>query len=228
MGALSESVFFDANGNKPATDAPWISVDGNGDPKIRFTLTLSDNVVSVGDTNRTAVDAKESMRFYVMNPTTNTLDRIVDGKIVASGIDTSSIRGAVWKLDMQVPRGGSYNEACSWSNLKVKFNIPIYSNLGNFVNRLKDSFDVDPSKHLSSNNQLQFFVEWANKAPSGLRSKEGRAAGTGAYIYKAEISTKFTPNMSKSEVASDAKVIKNFSSGDSFEQTKIFGIKREK
>lgn len=168
------------------------------------------------------------MRFYVMNPTTNTLDRIVDGKIVASGIDTSSIRGAVWKLDMQVPRGGSYNEACSWSNLKVKFNIPIYSNLGNFVNRLKDSFDVDPSKHLSSNNQLQFFVEWANKAPSGLRSKEGRAAGTGAYIYKAEISTKFTPNMSKSEVASDAKVIKNFSSGDSFEQTKIFGIKREK
>ena len=100
--------------------------------------------------------------------------------------------------------------------------------LGNFVNRLKDSFDVDPSKHLSSNNQLQFFVEWANKAPSGLRSKEGRAAGTGAYIYKAEISTKFTPNMSKSEVASDAKVIKNFSSGDSFEQTKIFGIKREK
>lgn len=228
MGSLTESTFMDANGNIPANEVPWITVDGSGAPKIRFTLTLNDDIVTTGSSNRTAIDAKETMRFYVMNPTTNSLDRIVDGKIAASGIDQASISGAVWSLNMQVPRGGSYNEPCAWSNLHVDVDIPVYSNLGNFVNRLHNSLDVDPDKYLSSTNQIQFYIEWANKAPSGLRSKEDRAVGTGAYIYKAEINTKFTPNMNKSEVANDSKIMKNFSSGDSYEQTRTFGIKRDR
>ena len=78
------------------------------------------------------------------------------------------------------------------------------------------------------NNHVEFVIEWANKSPSGLRSKEDRAVGTGAYIYKAEIETVFSPNMNNSEVKNDPKIAKNFSTKSSFEQKKTFGIKRTK
>jgi hypothetical protein len=87
---------------------------------------------------------------------------------------------------------------------------------------------VDPKQYLSPNNMVEFAIEWANKAPSGIRTKEDRAVGTGAYIYKAEIDATFSPNMNNPEVKGDAKLIKNFSSKTSFDQTKTFGIKRTK
>ena len=46
--------------------------------------------------------------------------------------------------------------------------------------------------------------------------------GTGAYIYKAELKTKFTPNTAK-----DAKTQERFSASESYDKTKIFGIKRQ-
>jgi hypothetical protein len=66
------------------------------------------------------------------------------------------------------------------------------------------------------------FVEWTNVAGIGVRAQNGRAVGTGAYIYKAELKTKFIPNTEK-----DAKTQERFSTGDSFDKTKIFGIKRQ-
>ena len=131
-------------------------------------------------------------------------------------------------MKLTVPRGASYGEECAWSNLFVKFNIPIYSNLGNFVNRFHNSFNVDPKQYLSPNNLVEFAIEWANKGPSGIRSKDDRAVGTGAYIYKAEIEATFSPNMNNPDVKNNAKIISNFSSKSSFEQRKTFGIKRTK
>ena len=110
----------------------------------------------------------------------------------------------------------------------VKFSIPIYSNLGSFVNRFHKSFNVDPKLYLSSSNQVDFVIEWANKSPSGIRSKDDRAVGTGAFIYKAEIEATFSPNLNNPEVKNDEKIIKNFSTKSSFEQKRTFGIKRTK
>jgi hypothetical protein len=228
MGSMMTSAFKDANGNYPEFDVPWVLVNGNGAPKIKFDVKLRDIVSDLNSNNRTKVDVKETMRLYVKNPSSNKYDLIQDGKVTLAGIDSTDIGGAIFDVKLTVPRGASLSTECAWSNLNVKFRIPIYSNLGSFVNRFNKSFNVDPKLYLTPNNQVEFVIEWANKAPSGIRSKDDRAVGTGAYIYKAEIETKFTPNMNNSEVKSNPKVIKNFSTKNSFEQKKTFGIKRTK
>jgi len=228
MGSMMTSAFKDANGNYPEFDVPWVLVNGNGAPKIKFDVKLRDIVSDLNSNNRTKVDVKETMRLYVKNPSSNKYDLIQDGKVTLTGIDSTDIGGAIFDVKLSVPRGASLSTECAWSNLNVKFRIPIYSNLGSFVNRFNKSFNVDPKLYLTPNNQVEFVIEWANKAPSGIRSKDDRAVGTGAYIYKAEIETKFTPNMNNSEVKGNPKVIKNFSTKNSFEQKKTFGIKRTK
>ena len=75
---------------------------------------------------------------------------------------------------------------------------------------------------------VEFAIEWANKGPSGIRTKDDRAVGTGAYIYKAKIDALFSPNMNNPEVKNNDKTISNFSAKSSFEQRKTFGIKRTK
>ncbi len=228
MGSMMTSTFKDANGNYPEFEVPWIPVDGKGAPSIKFDVALRENVTDANSNKRTKVDVGETMRFYIKNPSSNKFDLIQNGKVTMAGIDSSDIGGAIFDAKLTVPRGASFGEECAWEKLLVKFNIPIYSNLGHFVNRFHQSFEVDPKLYLSPNNQIYFAIEWANKAPSGIRSKEDRAVGTGAYIYKAEIETRFSPNMNNPEVRNDSKITQNFSSKNTFERTKVFGIKRTK
>ena len=131
------------------------------------------------------------------------------------------LTGAVWMLDMTVPRGGALNEPAYWRSLKVKYNIPIYSNLGSYVNRATGNFTVNSDEYFSTSNKVTFFVEWVNAPVGGVRSQQGRAVGTGAYIYKAELECKFLPNPDL-----DMKTRKRFDSKDTFEKTETFGIKR--
>jgi hypothetical protein len=228
MGSMMTSAFKDANGNYPEFEVPWILVNGNGAPKIKFDMKLRDIVTDLNSNNQTKVNVNETMRFYVKNPSSNKYDLIQDGKITLTGVDSTDIGGAIIDTKLTVPRGTSVGNECAWSNLAVKFSIPIYSNLGSFVNRFYRSFNVDPKQYLTPNNQVEFIIEWANKAPSGIRSKDDRAVGTGAYIYKAEVEAKFTPNMNNPEVKGNPKAVKNFSAKTSFEQKKLFGIKRSK
>ena len=228
MGSMMTSTFKDANGNYPEFEVPWVLVNGKGTPTIKFDVKLRETVNDVKSNNRSNVDVGETMRFYIKNPSSNKYDLIQNGKITLTGIDSASIGGAIFDVKLTVPRGASYGEECAWDNLLVKFNIPIYSNLGSFVNRFHNAFNVDPKQYLSTNNMVEFAIEWANKGPSGIRSKEDRAVGTGAYIYKAEIDATFSPNMNNPEVKNNAKTISNFSTKSSFEQRKTFGIKRTK
>ncbi|MBR4398003.1 MAG: glycoside hydrolase, partial [Fibrobacter sp.] len=228
MGSMMTSTFKDANGNYPEFDVPWIPVDGNGAPKIKFDMDLRNNITDANSYNRTNVNVPETMRFYVKNPASNKFDLIQNGNVTMAGIDSTDINGAIFDVKLTVPRGAPFGEECAWEDLLVKFDIPIYSNLGSFVNRFHQSFHVNPKQYLMPNNHVEFVIEWANKSPSGLRSKEDRAVGTGAYIYKAEIETVFSPNMNNSEVKNDPKIAKNFSTKSSFEQKKTFGIKRTK
>ena len=228
MGSAMTSVFKDANGNYPENEVPWILVNGNGTPKIKYALDLRETIVDATSGKQTKVDAKETMRFYIKNQTNGKYDLIQDGKVTQQGIDSTDIGGAIFDVNLVVPRGASLGDECAWQSLLVKFNIPIYSNLGSFVNRFNKSFEVDPKLYLSLNNQVNFVIEWANKAPSGIRTQKDRAVGTGAYIYKAEISAKFTPNMNNPEVKNDAKIAENFSTKSSYDKTRTFGIKRTK
>ena len=228
MGSMMTSAFKDANDNYPEFEVPWVLVNGNGAPQIKFNVNLRETITDASSKNRSNVNVGETMRFFIKNPSSNKFDLIQGGKVTLTGIDSADIGGAIWDAKLTVPRGASIGDECAWNNLLVKFNIPIYSNLGSFVNRFKQAFNVDPKQYLSPNNTVEFAIEWANKAPSGIRSNDDRAVGTGAYIYKAEIDATFSPNMDNPEVKGDEKVIRNFSSKNSFEQTKTFGIKRTK
>jgi hypothetical protein len=121
---------------------------------------------------------------------------------------------------MTVPRGSLSGEPAAWDTLKVKYNLPIYSNLGNYVNRLAASYNLPSAKYLSNTGKVIMYVEWAN-TEVGLQSEKGRAVATGAYIYKFQMDCLFVPNRN-----ADAALVKKFSSKNSYDKTETFGVKR--
>ena len=226
LAPLDQSAFADKSGNRPATNNPWVTVGGEGDPKITFNVYVRDHLSRVNTAVGNATPEDPTMVLYIVNQTTRKLDAIDanTGRVIKQGIDTTltPFTGAVWVFDLTVPRGGYIGENAAWSSLDISYDLPIYTNLGSFVNRLSGKYSINPATYLSSTNKITMFVEWTNVAGIGVRAQNGRAVGTGAYIYKAELKTKFIPNTEK-----DAKTQERFSTGDSFDKTKIFGIKRQ-
>ena len=214
------SALRDAHGNMPATNSPWVPILSSGNPQVKFVVTMQNVVSNSGGELRSQVPSQDNMRMYVLNPATHKLDLIQNGQVVAMGIDSASVAGAVWKIEMTVPRGSSGNEAPAWDSLRVKYNMPIYTNLGNYVNRLAGRYSVPSGVYLSSSGKIVFYVEWANTAV-GLQSEQGRAVATGAYIYKLDMETVFVPN----ENSTNAE---KFSGKNSYDKTSTFGVKRVK
>lgn len=214
------SALRDAHGNMPSTNSPWIPILSSGNPQVKFVVTMQDVVSRSGGELRSQVPSQDNMRMYVLNPATHKLDLIQNGQVVAAGIDSASVQGAVWKIEMTVPRGSSGNEEPAWDSLRVKYNMPIYTNLGSYVNRLAGRYSVPSGVYLSSSGKIVFYVEWANTAV-GLQSEQGRAVATGAYIYKLDMETQFVPN----ENSTNAQ---KFSGKNSYDKTSTFGIKRVK
>ena len=219
------SAFMDKSGNQPAENNPKVTIGGEGNPKIKFDIHLENQVATVSASAPSLIPSKNTINLYVVNPANHKLDRIEDGKIVQQGIDTlvTPLTGAVWTMDLTVPRGGSLNQPAHWRSLKVKYSIPIYTNMGGFVNRLSGTYTVDSDTYYSTNNKVTFFVEWVNAPNGGVRSQQGRAVGTGAYIYKAELECKFLPNPDLDEKTRD-----RFSTSNSYDKTETFGIRRTK
>jgi len=226
LAPLDQSAFVDMSGNSPATNNPWVTVGGEGDPKITFNVYVRDRLSRINTAIGNATPEDPTMVLYIMNPFTRKLDAInaSTGTVIKQGIDTTvtPLTGAVWVFDLTVPRGGSVGENAAWSSLDISYDLPIYTNLGSFVNRLSGKYSINPATYLSSTNKITMFVEWTNVAGIGIRAQNGRAVGTGAYIYKAELKTKFIPNTEK-----DAKTQERFRVGESFDKTKVFGIKRQ-
>ena len=214
------SALRDAHGNMPATNSPWIPILSSGNPQVKFVVTMQDVVSRSGGELRSQVPSQDNIRMYVLNPATHKLDLIQNGQVVAAGIDSASVQGAVWKIEMTVPRGSSGNEAPAWDSLRVKVNMPIYTNLGSYVNRLAGRYSVPSGVYLSSSGKIVFYVEWANTAV-GLQSEQGRAVATGAYIYKLDMETVFVPN----ENSTNAE---KFSGKNHYDKTSTFGVKRVK
>ena len=219
------SALRDALGNMPATDAPWVPIMSAGDPKIKFVVTMQNEaaqsgVARSGGDFRSQVQAQDNMRLYVLNPVTHKLDLIRGGQVIAQGIDTTGIQGAIWKIEMTVPRGSAGGDPAAWDSLKVNYDMPIYTNLGSFVNRVSGKYVVPSAEYLSSSGKVIFYVEWAN-TQVGIQSEKGRAVATGAYIYKLQVDTKFVANPN-SENAD------KFSNKNSYDKTSTFGVKRVK
>jgi hypothetical protein len=214
------SALRDALGNMPATDAPWIPITSSGNPKVKFKVTMLQNVSNSGGVLRSQVPFKDNMRLYVQNPNSHKLDMISKGQVVANGIDTTSIQGAIWKIEMSVPRGSVGGEPAAWDSLRVKVDMPIYSNLGSYVNRVSNKYSVASADYLSSSGKVIFYVEWAN-TDVGIQSEQGKAVATGAYIYKLQLETLFVPN-------ERVQAADKFSGKDSYEKTSTFGIRRVK
>jgi hypothetical protein len=216
------SAVVDERGNRPSLDNPWVPILAGGDPKIEFRVKLLEQVSRSGGLIRSQVPSTDNIRLYVVNPATGKLDLISHGLVLATGIDTSAIQGAIWKVDMTVPRGSLSGEPAAWDTLKVKYNLPIYSNLGNYVNRLAASYNLPSAKYLSNTGKVIMYVEWAN-TEVGLQSEKGRAVATGAYIYKLQMDCRFVPNRN-----ADASLVQKFSSKSSYDKTETFGVKRVK
>ena len=214
------SALRDSRGNMPSTNAPWIPIMSGGNPNIKFVVSMQENVSRSGGDFRTQVPFQDNIRMYVLNPSTHKLDLIKGGQVVAEGIDSASVQGAIWKIEMTVPRGSISGEPAAWDSLRVKYNMPIYTNLGSFVNRLAGKYSVPSSLYLSSSGKVIFYVEWAN-TQVGIQSERGRAVATGAYIYKLQMETVFVPNANSANA-------EKFSGKNSYDKTSTFGVKRVK
>lgn len=217
------SALHDIRGNLPSVNAPWVPISGSGKPKVKIKVNLAQNVSSSGGDKKAVAIGNKNIRYYIQNPSTKKLDLIVNGKTVATGLDSAALTGAVWKVELSVPRGATAAETPAWDSLRVRYNIPIYSNLGSYVNRVYGVFKVLPNQYLSSSGKVVFYTEWANMPLTGIQTEDGRSVGTGAYIYKAQFDYRFYPNKTK-----DQETIKRFDSGDSYNKTETFGIKRVK
>ena len=214
------SALYDAYGNMPVLNAPWIPIMSGGNPQIKYVVTMQEKVSRSGGVFRSQVPFKDNVRMYVLNPTTHKLDLISNGQVIAAGIDSASVQGAVWKIEMTVPRGSASGEPAAWDSLRVKYNMPIYTNLGSFVNRLAGRYSVPSAEYLSSSGKVVFYVEWAN-TEVGIQSEKGRAVATGAYIYKLQMESVFVPNASSQNAD-------KFSGKNSYDKTSTFGVKRVK
>jgi len=223
----AQSAFADMSGNSPATNNPWVTIGSEGTPEITFNVYVKSAVSNINSSIATATDKDPTMRLFIKNQASGKLDLIdtKTGLVLQKGIDTTvaPLTGAVWVFDLTVPRGAAKNEPAAWKSLQIKYDMPIYTNLGTFVNRISGNYDVTPEAYLSDNNKVTLYVEWTNTQNTGVRSKDGKAVGTGAYIYKAELKTKFIPSTTK-----DAKTQERFSAKDSYDKTRTFGIKRIK
>ena len=227
LAPKAASAFMDLNGNRPAEKNPKVTIGGEGNPKIKFDVHLSNQVTTVSASMPSLIPSQKTINVYVVNPANHKLDRIEDGLVVQTGIDTTvtPLTGVVWTMDLTVPRGGALNQPAYWRSLKVKYSIPIYTNMGGFVNRASGTFTVDSDTYYSTNNKITFFVEWVNAPNGGVRSQQGRAVGTGAYIYKAELECKFYPS---TDPNLDEKTKKRFDTSNSYDKTETFGIRRVK
>ena len=161
--------------------------------------------------------------MIVLNQETRQWD-IYEKDVLISSVDTNAYTfdGMLYILDMGIPRGTSFGEDPAWKSILFDIDLPFYTNLGSFVNRYDQSFNLTP-KYLSSDNQVVMRLQWLSNCTKGLSSESGRAIGTGAYIAKIDIQAKFNPN---TELDSD--MVKRFSSKDSYTKTQTFGIRRIK
>lgn len=188
------SRYLDASGNEPEFENPWVTISGNSSVKVKINVSMREKVTRGGN-GRGYGDyppsSKEQFRISVLNQRTGKLDLWQDGMLMTAGIDTATYQhqGPVFLVDLRVPRGSAVGEKPVWDSVNVKFDIGIFTNLGGFVNQIKDAIVLRNQDYLDNANQVKVSVEWLSPNGTGPASKSGRVAGSGAYIAKSVISS---------------------------------------
>lgn len=221
---LDASLFRDQNGNLPAANNPWATVSGSGKPRISFHVHPENPVSDISSkASESCNEARADFRMAILNQETRKWDIYEKGELVTSA-DTSGyvFDGMLFDIELGVPRGTGAGESPAWKKLSLDVDLPFYSNLGSFVNRYHQAFSLD-SRYLSSDNQMILRLEWLSRCTKGLVANDGRALGTGAYISKVKLKTRFVPDTEQ-----DSETVKRFSSSDSYSKTQTFGIRRVK
>lgn len=221
---LEKSLFSDKSGNLPASLNPWVTVVGDGNPNIKYSVSFREIISSIKKESESTSTYDKPSKLCLLNPLTQKLECIENGEIIEI-LDTNEtpLTGVVWEIKLDVPRGTAINEPAAWDSLHFEYDIPIYSNLGHFVQRFQEKITISSDKYLSSTGTISLFLEWAPRKGEGLASSSGRAVGTGAYISKLDLKTKFVPNKNQ-----DTDMIVRFSGKSSYKKTMRFGIRREK
>lgn len=75
-------------------------------------------------------------------------------------------------------------------NTTVSVHIWIFTNLGSFVDDYSFSVDLNDPDYVNKGGMLSMAFEWKPDAHGDLHTKTGRIVGTGAYLYKTEVTMK--------------------------------------
>ena len=67
MAPLTQSAFMDLNGNMPATNNPWVTVGGDGNPEITFNVYIRDHLSRINTAAGTSLPEDPTMVLYIMN-----------------------------------------------------------------------------------------------------------------------------------------------------------------
>jgi len=222
------SRFTDVSGNAPSVDNPWVTVRGTGTVGVTVDITMQDAVNKTGDGSgygNYKPKTDEPFRITFLN-SNGTKDIWKNGKIVTTGIDTMEYRtqGPTFLVSLGIPRGSGFGDPPVWDSVQVNMEILVYSNLGGYVNKIKQSFTLHNGAYYDNNNEIQMQVEWTNQG-KGPVSEQGRSVGSGAFVGRAEFSTLIFCNKSSLDPKVRARFNHNKSSQSS---TWLFGYSRKK
>lgn len=145
-----------------------------------------------------AIDAKlpvvNSMRGLA------TLDDLVkDGVVAVDGVDAkNSKKVTVEKYveeycteDFAKSLSGDYSKVNLFET-KVYVDVWIYTNLGQFVDKISFSMDLNDPDYVNEAGLLSMYLELKPDGDGYVRSKDGKLLATGAYVYKTEVNMRST------------------------------------
>lgn len=69
----------------------------------------------------------------------------------------------------------------------IGVDVWIYTNLGQFVDKISYSMDLDNPDYVNDAGRLSMYMEMKPDLDGNVRTKEGRLLATGAYVYKTEV-----------------------------------------
>ena len=75
-------------------------------------------------------------------------------------------------------------------NTSLSVHIWIFTNLGSFVDDYSFSVDLNDPDYVNKGGMLSLAFEWKPDVNGDLHTKSGRLVGTGAYLYKTEVTMK--------------------------------------
>jgi hypothetical protein len=110
----------------------------------------------------------------------------------------------------------------------LSVHIWIFTNLGSFVDDYSFSVDLNDPDYVNKGGMLFMAFEWKPDVDGEVHTKSGRLAGTGAYLYKTEVTMKTTLRCTLPPVAEgmpDAN-IKGAKRKVSEDKLRSFGFKR--